>query len=375
MMTNCAATSSYEDSAIVISNPTVEVSTTSEDLIARWETDQPAKTTVWYWHTSRPNGEFMPLQTSLVTDHSILIQNDLWLWPNSEYHLLLRSPAWDVGDGHLGPLLATTGPWTIEVNNIQPDAATIRWQTLFPSSTRVEFGLTSAYGQEVSDATLVTDHQVDLVNLTPMTTYHFRVWSEADGYVPHHSADQTLATAVPPGPFISVAPGSISANAHVNSDPPDGSFTIRNSGDDTITYSITPDCSWLSAVPANGTSSGETDTITLVYDTKGLTAGTYECTLTASAPEAVNSPVAFPTVTMTLATVKPDFDGDGDVDQEDFGRFQVCLTGPGIFQPTPGCDRARLDGDDDVDSTDLNLFLGCLTYPGMTAEADCLGQP
>ena len=32
---------------------------------------------------------------------------------------------------------------------------------------------------------------------------------------------------------------------------------------------------------------------------------------------------------------KCDFDHDGDVDQEDYGRFQTCYTGPGIPAERP----------------------------------------
>jgi hypothetical protein len=44
------------------------------------------------------------------------------------------------------------------------------------------------------DDTLVTAHSVTLTGLNPLRTYHFRVWSEASGYVAHHSGDQTFTT-------------------------------------------------------------------------------------------------------------------------------------------------------------------------------------
>ncbi len=67
-----------------------------------------------------------------------------------------------------------------------------------------------------------------------------------------------------------------------------------------------------------------------------------------------------------------DFDLDDDVDQEDFGRFQVCLTGPGAYQSDPACRAARIDdGDADVDGDDTLLFLQCLSGPGIPAELDC----
>ncbi len=64
-----------------------------------------------------------------------------------------------------------------------------------------------------------------------------------------------------------------------------------------------------------------------------------------------------------------DFDLDGDVDQEDFGRFQACYSG---FDPAaPGCEAARMDPDLDVDAEDFTLFFGCMTPPGGDASVTC----
>ena len=57
-----------------------------------------------------------------------------------------------------------------------------------------------------------------------------------------------------------------------------------------------------------------------------------------------------------------DFDNDGDVDQDDFGHFQICFSGNGI-QYAPGCAEADANGDDDVDALDLRWFLSCMAGP------------
>lgn len=58
----------------------------------------------------------------------------------------------------------------------------------------------------------------------------------------------------------------------------------------------------------------------------------------------------------------PDFDRDGDVDQEDFGLLQRCLSGLSVPHEG-GCAQADLDGDGDVDGDDLGAFLDCLGGP------------
>ncbi|GMU20751.1 MAG: hypothetical protein AMXMBFR13_08470 [Phycisphaerae bacterium] len=54
-----------------------------------------------------------------------------------------------------------------------------------------------------------------------------------------------------------------------------------------------------------------------------------------------------------------DLDSDQDVDLDDFGRFQTCLSGSG--QPLlPDCTDADLDGDFQVDQADMSIFRSCM---------------
>lgn len=77
--------------------------------------------------------------------------------------------------------------------------------------------------------------------------------------------------------------------------------------------------------------------------------------------------------TTVTVRVPGDFDGDADVDQEDFGDFQLCLTAPGVPQENGPCAPARLDLDDDVDGNDFNLFSGCMSGANVTGNAACTG--
>lgn len=71
-----------------------------------------------------------------------------------------------------------------------------------------------------------------------------------------------------------------------------------------------------------------------------------------------------------------DVDGDGDVDQSDFGLFQVCLTGDG-GGVLAGCDcfdrpeEGSPFGDNDVDGDDLLAFEACAIGPGIPADPEC----
>jgi hypothetical protein len=59
-----------------------------------------------------------------------------------------------------------------------------------------------------------------------------------------------------------------------------------------------------------------------------------------------------------------DFDHDSDVDQEDFGHLQQCLSQEGL--PT-GCGDADLDGNGNVDQADFAVFLSCMNGPNQPA--------
>jgi photosystem II stability/assembly factor-like uncharacterized protein len=66
-----------------------------------------------------------------------------------------------------------------------------------------------------------------------------------------------------------------------------------------------------------------------------------------------------------------DFDGDGDIDQEDYGHLQACMSGPGVLQARPECADTLLDLDDDTDIIDVQRFLQCRTAPGVEPPPAC----
>lgn len=70
--------------------------------------------------------------------------------------------------------------------------------------------------------------------------------------------------------------------------------------------------------------------------------------------------------------VRFDTDGDGDVDNLDFGVFQVCWTGAGaIAVPVPGCWRVDIDENGKVNGADLGGFTQCVSGPAVPAEPAC----
>lgn len=80
----------------------------------------------------------------------------------------------------------------------------------------------------------------------------------------------------------------------------------------------------------------------------------------------------FDDAALVLATRRiPDFNTDGDVDQEDFGHFQNCLTGSAVTQTNPSCTDAMLDEDSDVDEADFAIFQACLSGANVNYATGC----
>lgn len=174
-------------------------------------------------------------------------------------------------------------------------------------------------------------------------------------------------------PSLQVSPTQLVRNVVRGQNLASDTFTIRNTGGGLMSYSISENSEWLSVNPTSGDAAGETDIITITYNTSSLAVGPYSAVLTVTAPGADNSPR---TVTINLTVTLPpyapvDFDQDGDVDHSDFGHFQVCLTGPGTAQTLPACLPARLDNDEDVDLDDFGIFQRCFSGPGKPANVLC----
>ena len=66
-----------------------------------------------------------------------------------------------------------------------------------------------------------------------------------------------------------------------------------------------------------------------------------------------------------------DVDEDGDVDQDDFARFQTCYTGVAGGYDYPTCWRMDANDDGRVDQADLDAFEVCASGPTITADAAC----
>lgn len=119
----------------------------------------------------------------------------------------------------------TTAPAisNIQVSPIAQTTATVTWNTNENATSRVEYGLTSAYGSlsAVDSTPDNTSHSVSLTSLTAGTTYHFRVLSTDAALNVATSGDNTFTTAAPdpdtiapPIPSITTGAATVNADAY-----------------------------------------------------------------------------------------------------------------------------------------------------------------
>ena len=70
--------------------------------------------------------------------------------------------------------------------------------------------------------------------------------------------------------------------------------------------------------------------------------------------------------------IPADFDGDGDVDEDDFDVFESCSSGPAIpHTSSQTCQEADFDEDNDVDQDDFAVFQSCFSGQGNEGDPNC----
>ena len=179
-----------------------------------------------------------------------------------------------------------------------------------------------------------------------------------------------LYTMLPASPRVSVSPTHLAVQTVADVNPPAGELTITNGGLNDLNYSITDNVSWLSVTPASGAISVTPEDVQVTYNVTALPAGDHSATITVTDTDNPD-PTASVAVLSTLIAKPGAFDGDGDVDQTDFGTFQACLSGPGVAQWLPQCAAALLDSDGDVDGDDFGRFQACISGANTPSDPQC----
>jgi len=183
-------------------------------------TNNTAKIT---WQTDKNSNSYVAFATSTsilesspeiqgtddsTTNHSVTLTG---LTEGTKYYFYVKSTdsnnntAYDknVVDGVIEYYTFTTGqdttpPVISDVSSsVSTSTAVITWKTNELANSRVEYGKTTNYGSLATSSTLTIDHVINLSNLDPSTTYHYRVISTDANNNTATSTDYTFTTQPP----------------------------------------------------------------------------------------------------------------------------------------------------------------------------------
>ena len=245
--------------APVISNVQA-TSITNNSATITWTTDVVADSTVNYGTTTSYGSQ--QTNPSLVTSHSIALTG---LTPKTTYHYQCSSTN-AYGTATTGDYtFVTDGPpaiSNIQATGITANTATITWITDKASNSTVNYGTTTSYGSQQTNASQVTSHSIALSGLTASTTYHYQCVS-TNTYGTDTSTDHTFATPVPvteividntdPG-WTNTSPGSNTWSVGTRTDVPKiGTNYLYYDGDGSTTESsVTRKCRWTPNLTTTG---------------------------------------------------------------------------------------------------------------------------
>jgi hypothetical protein len=125
-----------------------------------------------------------------------------------------------IGTNSIGNIPTNTAPVIANVaaGSVSSSSASITWTTDQSGDSVVEYGFDTSYGNSVMKSTLIYYHTASLTNLSPYTTYHYRVKSKNGNNRQGVSGDYLLTTTA--ATVSDVIVESYLAGPALNSNPP-----------------------------------------------------------------------------------------------------------------------------------------------------------
>lgn len=197
----------------VLSNGPTITSLTDTSVTITWLTSQASTSMVEYGITT-VYGTESGNSTEYVDSHTVTIKN---LQPETKYYYRIKSVNVEGEVAHSDQKNFTTpssrGIRSISISDVTYTTALISYQTGNYTKSELNYGKSTDYGQTWSGKSLSysTDHAVKLSNLSPGTTYHFRVVATSEDGSLERSSDFTFKTNPDPA-FTSIE--VVVKNAH-----------------------------------------------------------------------------------------------------------------------------------------------------------------
>jgi hypothetical protein len=183
----------YTTPPAIVSGPSVSPDSFSVDVV--WEMERETTSFVQFGLTEALGEE--QGESELRRSHNVNVEG---ISPETTYYYRVKSV--DI-DGNIYTSTITTfttleAPRVSDVlaSDVKLFDALITWETNKPTTTRIDYGLTTDYGFTVADTSgsLTTTHTMKLENLLDGNTYHFRpTGSDSTGNSPE-SSDYNFTT-------------------------------------------------------------------------------------------------------------------------------------------------------------------------------------
>ncbi|HEX8974132.1 MAG TPA: fibronectin type III domain-containing protein, partial [Patescibacteria group bacterium] len=263
----------------IISN--VQISgVTGESATVTWDTDEKSNGVVGYGIASTDENEegdryVNKDPANYTTSHSVDLAG---LIPATKYVFVASSIDASGNIAHSAQqeftTLSPSSLSSIKAESNSLGQATITWETSLATTSVVEYGLTTSYGEKKEDTGMIKSHSIGLANLNQGVVYHYRVKGKDGNGKLYASADNTFQPKSPPQ-ISDIAVESVNEHgAHVifkTDVPTDANITFTNAQDKTITGSQgKPDMATSHAIDLQGLDPGVTySMVVTVRDEQG----------------------------------------------------------------------------------------------------------
>jgi hypothetical protein len=186
-----------DKTAPTISNIAIDV-LSGESVTLNWQTDEKGSGLVRYGIASVDEymtGDSLVNKSveNYATSHSVEI---VGLVPATKYVFVAFS-ADAVGNISQSSESSFTTASPSSLSSIKAESknlgeAVVTWDTSTETTSTVEYGLTTSYGEKKESSTQTKEHLINLSNLNQAVTYHFRVKGQDKGGKLYSSSDQTF---------------------------------------------------------------------------------------------------------------------------------------------------------------------------------------
>jgi len=191
-----------------------------------------------------------------------------------------------------------TNPATQTLNITNTGGATLSWTA---SDTAAWLGLSPTSGTTTKETDVVTV-SVNTAGLLA-NTYTAMITLTAPGATNSTEQVSVTLTVTPALPTIGQSPTFLTFIAQEGGAPPTPqTLNITDTGKGTLSWTVSETAGWLSLSAASGTTTTETDAITVTVNIAGLTTNTYTAPISITADGASNTPQQ---VLVTLAITAP----------------------------------------------------------------------